>query len=107
MDRRDADVDAGELVVRVGDHLLGPGVEHAQVERRLVGGDVDPRHLSGCVARLAEAGVDPLDSHDDALRIAPDERVRRAVDDLVAGGVDRGEPDQERARVACSWPAPR
>ena len=99
MDRRDADIDAGELVVRVGDDLLGPGMEHAQVERGLVGCDVDARHLSGRVARLAEARIDSLDSHHDPLRIAPDERVRRAVDDLVAGGVDRGEADQERARV--------
>jgi hypothetical protein len=29
MDRRQADVDAGELVVRVRDHLLGPRMEHA------------------------------------------------------------------------------
>ena len=93
------DLDSGKLVVRVRDHLLRPRLEDAFRERLRIGRDVDLRDVPRQIVGLREAGVDALNAHDDPARVAPDERVGRAVDDAVARVVDGGELHQIGARI--------
>ena len=76
LDRRLPGVDACELVVGVRHDLLRARLEELQLERRLVGRDVERRDLAGGVVRAREACVDALDPHDRAAWVTPDERIR-------------------------------